>query len=171
MSILLVLPQRIQIRKEMSRVQQSTVRSNTYCKICKDAGKSEKVYLNHNIRSLPDLYGKTVVICPILKNTTCNNCSETGHMTKYCPVTKWNNYVDRKSQYEQTQTSQKTVAATPKKTSGGRFAAFESSSDEEDKKKVVKKKVVKKTKPAVVEDFPALPPPACLLYTSPSPRD
>ena len=55
-----------------------------YCKVCHDAGKPEKEYTSHYVRSLPDRNGKTIVTCPILLSTTCNHCGEIGHTTKFC---------------------------------------------------------------------------------------
>ena len=55
----------------------------TFCKVCQDAGKTEKEYTNHNVR---DLKGKTV--CPVLLAQECRNCYKHGHTVKYCPLIK-----------------------------------------------------------------------------------
>jgi len=55
----------------------------TFCKVCQDAGKTDKEYTNHNVR---DRTGKTV--CPVLLAQECRNCYKKGHTVKYCPLTK-----------------------------------------------------------------------------------
>jgi hypothetical protein len=55
-----------------------------YCKVCQDAGKTEKEYTSHYVRTLPDRNGKTNVTCPTLLSTTCNQCGKIGHTTKFC---------------------------------------------------------------------------------------
>ena len=51
------------------------------CKVCKDAGKSESVYVSHNVRGNS---GNTT--CPTLLSYNCKYCKEKGHTIKYCPV-------------------------------------------------------------------------------------
>jgi hypothetical protein len=55
----------------------------TFCKVCQDAGKTDKEYTDHNVR---DRTGKTV--CPTLLAQECRNCYKHGHTFKYCPLTK-----------------------------------------------------------------------------------
>ena len=52
-----------------------------YCKVCYDAGKSEREYTNHWVK---DLNGKTT--CPTLLNTECRYCHKFGHTSKFCDV-------------------------------------------------------------------------------------
>jgi hypothetical protein len=52
------------------------------CKVCRDAGKSEKECSSHWVR---DKSGK--VTCPILLSQKCRNCGKNGHTIKYCKVT------------------------------------------------------------------------------------
>lgn len=54
-----------------------------YCKVCKDAGKSEKEYSSHYPRESRDINSK--IVCPILKALECRYCSKSGHTIKYCP--------------------------------------------------------------------------------------
>ena len=54
-----------------------------FCKVCKDAKKSESVYTSHSVR---DETGK--VVCPILLSQECKYCKEKGHTPKYCPKSK-----------------------------------------------------------------------------------
>jgi len=51
------------------------------CKVCKDAGKSEKEYTSHQPR---DRDGKTT--CPLLLSLNCRKCGKKGHTIKYCKV-------------------------------------------------------------------------------------
>ena len=48
-----------------------------FCKVCYDSGKSS--YDTHNVRDFANN-----VICPVLLNTKCRNCSSFGHTAKYC---------------------------------------------------------------------------------------
>lgn len=60
-------------------MQHSTKQKQTsFCKICKDSGKTEKDYTSHNVRR------RGQVVCPVLLATTCQRCNEKGHMTSYC---------------------------------------------------------------------------------------
>ena len=52
-----------------------------FCKVCKDAGKSEKEYSSHYVK---DSAGKP--ICPTLLNQSCRYCGENGHTVKFCPT-------------------------------------------------------------------------------------
>jgi hypothetical protein len=89
----------------------------TFCKVCQDAGKTEKEYTNHNVR---DLKGKTV--CPVLLAQECRNCYKKGHTVKYCPLVKAAAY---KKPYEEP-----VKAAQPK--SKNVFMLLESDSEDED---------------------------------------
>ncbi len=62
---------------------QSTNRTKMFCKVCKDAKKSESVYTSHSVR---DETGK--VVCPTLLSQECKYCKEKGHTPKYCPKPK-----------------------------------------------------------------------------------
>lgn len=70
--------------------QNKTSSAKPFCKVCFDAGKSEKEYTSHFVRSLPDINGKTVLNCKTLLSTQCRYCGETGHTAKYCNVIKNN---------------------------------------------------------------------------------
>ena len=62
--------------------QQSPRMSSQFCKVCKDAGKSEKEYTSHFTRSKPGQDG--VLVCPYLLSIECRYCHEKGHTPKYC---------------------------------------------------------------------------------------
>uniref|UniRef100_A0A3Q3J6E0 Nanos-type domain-containing protein n=1 Tax=Monopterus albus TaxID=43700 RepID=A0A3Q3J6E0_MONAL len=56
--------------------------SSEYCRLCKQNGESQRVYLSHRLKSDD---GK--VICPILRKYTCPICKATGdyaHTLRYC---------------------------------------------------------------------------------------
>ena len=55
-----------------------------YCKVCHDAGKSEKEYTSHFVKSAPGPEGK--VVCPTLLNQCCGYCGSSGHTPKFCQV-------------------------------------------------------------------------------------
>lgn len=54
-----------------------------FCKVCKDARKTEKEYTSHWVRDAPGLGGK--VVCPTLLKQECKYCKEKGHTPKHCP--------------------------------------------------------------------------------------
>jgi len=54
-----------------------------FCKVCCDAGKSEKEYTSHFVK---DRDGE--VTCPTLLNQECRYCFRAGHTVKFCPVLK-----------------------------------------------------------------------------------
>lgn len=59
--------------------------SNTpYCRTCHKAGKSYNEYTNHWTRDKPGKDGN--IICPVILNTVCNYCKQTGHWIKFCPI-------------------------------------------------------------------------------------
>jgi len=50
-----------------------------FCKVCRDAGCSEKEYTSHFVKSRGE------VICPTLLNQACRICKVNGHTSSYCP--------------------------------------------------------------------------------------
>jgi len=62
----------------------NTVSVVPFCKVCKDAGKSEKEYSSHFVKSEPGTSGK--VVCPTLLSLECNYCHGSAHTVKYCKV-------------------------------------------------------------------------------------
>ena len=53
-----------------------------FCKVCRDAGKTEKEYNSHFVKDQPGPNGK--VVCPTLLNQSCRICGKTGHTSSYC---------------------------------------------------------------------------------------
>lgn len=62
-----------------SNSNNSKINSNKpFCKVCKDAGKTEKEYTSHYTKN------RGVTICPTLLSTICSHCKQTGHIKSYC---------------------------------------------------------------------------------------
>jgi hypothetical protein len=132
--------------------QVSTVKP--YCKVCHDAGKTEKEYTNHFVKSSPGPEGK--VVCPTLLAQCCGYCGACGHTPKFCPVLAAQKAAEEKAlkQAARKEATEKSKAAPKpapvKKQSSNVFAALDSDSDDEPKK--VSKKV---SRPQFIEPKPA----------------
>jgi hypothetical protein len=61
----------------MQRQQQQ--QTKPFCKVCRDAGKTEAVYTSHYVKSRDG-----IVTCPTLKNLTCRYCKKNGHTVSHC---------------------------------------------------------------------------------------
>lgn len=59
-----------------------------FCKVCKDAGKTEAEYTSHFVRATPAK--NAPVVCPTLLALNCNYCHKKGHTIRYCPVLERN---------------------------------------------------------------------------------
>ena len=67
------------ILKMNSNSNNSKINSNKpFCKVCKDAGKTEKEYTSHYTKN------RGVTICPTLLSTICSHCGKSGHIKSYC---------------------------------------------------------------------------------------
>jgi len=132
--------------------QVSTVKP--YCKVCYDAGKSEKEYTSHFVKSAPGPEGK--VVCPTLLAQCCGYCGACGHTPKFCPTLAAQKAAEEKAlkQAARKEVMEKREAAPKpapvKKQSSNVFAALDSDSDDEPKK--VSKKV---SQPEFIEPKPA----------------
>ena len=138
--------------------QVSTVKP--YCKVCHDAGKSEKEYTSHFVKSAPGPEGK--VVCPTLLAQCCGYCGACGHTPKFCPVLAAQKVAEEKAlkQAARKEVMEKSKAApkpapVKKLTTSNVFAALDSDSDEEPKK--VSKKV---SQPQFIEPKPVAAKPA-----------
>jgi hypothetical protein len=156
----------------MSAIRKSTTTTTAskkpHCKVCQDAGKSEKEYTSHYVRSMPDRTGKTVITCPTLLATECRFCFEVGHTTKFCPVIAKNkkeearrNYKEANKMAEEEKNKPKTIAA--KKLT--RFSALDMGSSEDEDYQANNTKLIAKAKTQTQtqniqqeqkEEFPAL---------------
>ena len=142
-----------------------------YCKVCHDAGKDESEFRSHSVRSKPDYYGKTVVLCTTLLATECTYCYKLGHTVKFCLVIANNKKQLNKAQnhlikQEAEEKDKKKKVSKPK--SGFAVLADSSDSEKEVKKaaKIAPKPVAKlDAKPVAkqeahsvikMDEFPAL---------------
>jgi hypothetical protein len=143
------LPNRIIISNMPKQV--STVKP--YCKVCHDAGKSEKEYTSHFVKSSPGPEGK--VVCPTLLAQCCGYCGACGHTPKFCPTLAAQKAAEEKAlkQAARKEVMEKREAAPKpapvKKPSSNVFAALDSDDDEPKK---VSKKV---SQPEFIEPKPA----------------
>jgi hypothetical protein len=55
-----------------------------FCTVCQAAGKTEKEYTSHFVKSEPGPNGK--VVCPTLLSQVCRYCDKAGHTAGYCPI-------------------------------------------------------------------------------------
>ena len=98
-----------------------------FCKVCKDAGKSEQEYTNHSVRN-----NQGKVLCPTLLNQSCKYCKNTGHTVKYCEVLKLKEKNERREEYINKQKPIKKKNAAMKCVNNNTFAsAFDDDSDTE----------------------------------------
>jgi hypothetical protein len=154
----------------MSARNNAKVAPKPFCKVCHDAGKTEKEYTSHFVKSEPGPNGK--VVCPTLLAQECRFCFQGGHTAGYCPVIASNKKAEEKALKlaARREAIEKTQAQkpTPAKKTVNAFAALDSDSDLDEK--VSKKVTIKSTKIAnvnpiatksaakeVKEEFPALP--------------
>jgi len=105
-----------------------------FCKVCYDAGKPEDEYSSHFVRSLPDMSGKTRVLCPILASTECPYCHKLGHTTKFCPAIKDRAKDHKRSEWEYNQSLKASKSKRTIKMDTSKFATlFESESSDDEK--------------------------------------
>lgn len=156
----------------MSAIRKSTTTTTAskkpHCKVCQDAGKSEKEYTSHYVRSMPDRTGKTVVTCPTLLATECRFCFEAGHTTKFCPVIAKNKKEEAKRNYKEANKNAEEEKNKPKMIIGSnkltKFSALDmgnSSEDEEEPPRNHQAKTKTQTQTKNIqqeqkEEFPAL---------------
>ena len=76
----------IEIFKMKSANRNTNVK--TYCKVCHDAGLTEKEYTSHFVKS--NVNG--VIVCPTLLKQECRYCHKKGHTVKFCLTLKQHNH-------------------------------------------------------------------------------
>lgn len=114
------------------------VEKKPFCKVCCDAGKSEKEYTSHFVR---DRDGNTT--CPTLLKQECRYCFRAGHTVKFCPVLKEREQekekyakecarVERVKIAEEKKKPVQTANAAPARNVGGGFAVLADDSDSDE---------------------------------------
>lgn len=126
----------------------SAYNKKPFCKVCFDAKKPESEYTSHHVRSLPDMNGKTVVTCPVLKATECRYCYNFGHTAKFCPVLEENKKKAAKAKSaaiksqkaaEKSAEAHRELQSVKSLIYKGKFAGLNNDSDEEIEQPVVEK--------------------------------
>jgi len=153
-------------RNNTTNAKKQVVERKPCCKVCQDAGKSEKEYTSHYVRSLPDRNGKTIVTCPTLLAIECKYCFEQGHTTKFCPVIAANTKaVNKKKWQEAKQEEEKKKTETAKKPTqkknASKFSILDigssSETEEEESNPTLQSKTVTISKAVTFkEEFPSL---------------
>jgi len=151
-------------QKHQQQKQQQQQQKRPCCKVCMDAGKSEKEYSSHWVK---DTQG--AVICPTLLGQKCRYCDRSGHTVKFCveleKMTKYKEKCARevvaRDEYEMKQVEVGSIARNEKNKGKSPAAAAAIASnkwvalddgDSEDEDTAIKKKNVSKCN----VDFPQL---------------
>ena len=133
-----------------------------FCKVCKDAGKTEAEYTSHFVRRTTD--PNSEVTCPTLLATECRYCHGLGHTLSRCPIRENNNRRreeetrrrDEEARYHEAEARRREeirlqeLEAIKVAQKNNKYALFEEEDEPEPK--------------AVVDEFPAL----CSLKTNAS---
>ena len=127
---------------KVSNKNNAKVAPKPYCKVCFDAGKSEKEYTSHFVRSSPASNG--VVVCPTLLAQECRYCHRMGHTVKFCKVLENMQRNDQRNMQGQERPKAKQEPKNLKKLNS--FAALGQDSDEE----------MEKARPTIKEEYPLL---------------
>jgi hypothetical protein len=77
---------RINNKRTFTRFTETEERK--FCGVCKNAGKSEKEYTSHFIKSVAGPKG--IIVCPTILSAECQFCFQRGHWAneEYCPALK-----------------------------------------------------------------------------------
>ena len=72
-----------------------------YCSVCHKAGKTEREYTNHFIKSTPGPNG--IITCPTILSSECKFCFQRGHWAseEHCPALRQKKKRENKEQYRQ----------------------------------------------------------------------
>lgn len=98
-----------------------------FCKVCKDAGKTETEYVSHYVK---DKTGK--ITCPTLLNQACRYCKKNGHTVKFCPTLKLKEKNNRREEYfKKHQECEQQLSSTANKLGTSFAAAFGSDTEDE----------------------------------------
>ena len=126
----------------------NTSKSTPCCKVCMDAGFTDKA-TQHWVKNSQ---GK--VICPTLLSQECRYCYEKGHTVKYCPKNKAQIQNNTNKNFTPSAPTPIVTKPLPARAPSNRFALL----DLDDDDMVFTLKTTKKAKNVVVEEFPQLVP-------------
>jgi hypothetical protein len=111
-----------------------------FCKVCFDAGKSEKEYTSHYPRSSPEPTSK--VVCPTLLSQECKYCKKVaGHTASYCPelakakkeeVKRQRQQQQEKAKKEEQKAKEEDAKKKKTKKIANKFSALDDEDDEEE---------------------------------------
>ena len=120
--------------------------STPYCKVCHDAGKSEREYTSHFVRSTPGPSG--TITCPTLLATRCRYCDQAGHTVSFCRLSEQSKRTEEKIKRESAfrDAAETQLKPVKKVVANNAFAALDSDDDD-------------------AEEFPALAAPPKLVRT------
>ena len=142
----------------MTFIKYALIHPKPYCKVCRDAGKTEAEYTNHFVKSIPGPAGK--VVCPTLLSQQCRYCHVKGHTSNYCSQAKKDQTIIQYNEKIKTLPQEKTA---PPKAPSNKFAALmdensdsenDSENNSENDSKLITRKMQKPKN--VVEEFPVL---------------
>ena len=134
----------------------TSVKPKPFCPVCQAAGKTEKEYTSHFVKSEPGPNGK--VVCPTLLSQECRYCETPGHTAGYCPIIAGNKARQEKEQkmkakqeaFEKREAEKAAPKVVEKKKPTNIFMAFDDSSSDTDKEvKTVAKNNNKKSNKVV----------------------
>ena len=134
----------------------TSVKPKPFCPVCQAAGKTEKEYTSHFVKSEPGPNGK--VVCPTLLSQECRYCETPGHTAGYCPIIAYNKARQEKEQkmkakqeaFEKREAEKAAPKVVEKKKPTNIFMAFDDSSDTDKEIKVAKKNNKSKVVPVAV---------------------
>jgi hypothetical protein len=150
--------------RQYSNKKSSSVEQKKFCKVCLDAGKSEKEYTSHYVRASPEPGSK--VVCPTLLAAECGYCREIGHTPSCCSTLKAHQKAKRREEQQKEQATKPVPEkkSEKKQVTRGFAALMEDSDDEQEVKKVEKSTSSAAAKVAPTQyinnnnnNFPALP--------------
>jgi Nanos RNA binding domain len=123
-----------------------------YCKVCHDAGKPEREYTSHCVKTYDLKIGAMKVTCPTLLALECRYCGKNGHTVKFCQVLEETKKQDaqRMRDRERTRPQQQQVQA-PVKTQNKPKNAFAVFAEEQENDERQAKKEFQ-----AMEEFPTL---------------
>jgi hypothetical protein len=138
-----------------------------FCKVCFDAGKTDKEYTSHYVRR--DREPNSPVVCPTLLKQECGFCGQAGHSPKYCTVLEEKKKQEAKrvklvkkqlyqQKQEQVKVQEREQQSAAKKGKQNVFAALYDSDEEEQVKPQIKKiaSVPEQPEQLKKDQFPAL---------------